>query len=183
MEILCFCFSIILLAFDIIFLQNPYKCFFTDPIDNCDLFSDYNYDSLWSFDGTYLSISKNKVPAIKGQLAGAVLMLVTATLYIVMYIVTAVKIHRSHYSNRPSASMQFQRIPTTIGYRQQQSPPQIQNQYDHPTPVFTLQQQQQVPNLQRQKQQLQQHLAMEEQIECYNCHRMVTIPSTIITRV
>ncbi len=110
-------------------------------------------------------------------------MLVTATLYIVMYIVTAVKIHRSHYSNRPSASMQFQRIPTTIGYRQQQSPPQIQNQYDHPTPVFTLQQQQQVPNLQRQKQQLQQHLAMEEQIECYNCHRMVTIPSTIITRV
>jgi hypothetical protein len=151
MEILCFCFSIVLLAFDIIFLQNSDKCFFTDSINNCDLFSDYNYDSSWSFQGNYLSISNNKVPAIKGQLAGAVLMLVTATIYIVMYIVTVVKIHRSQQLITPSGSMQLQTIPTIIGVRQQQPPPQIQNQYDHPIPFVPLQQQQ-APNLQRQQQ-------------------------------
>jgi uncharacterized membrane protein YhaH (DUF805 family) len=169
MEILCFCSSIVLLVFDIIFLQNPYECILP-YYNDCNLLSNY------------LITNENKIAAIKGQLAGAVLMLVTATLYIVIYIVTVVRVHRLHKLNRSSALTQSQTVPTITGVYQQQLPPQIPKQYVHNTPVVPLYQQQYISNLeQRQQRSSQQHLAMEREIKCYNCHHIITLPLSTTT--
>ena len=167
MEILTFCCSIVLLAFDIIFLDNPYRCIFDHYISySCDLSSLDESNTLWSFSGSSLSINTYKIPAIKGQLGGAVLMLATALLYIVLYIVTVVRVRRSPKLNRSPMPPQY---PT--------APLQQQKQFYHipETPYFQ-QQQQHVSNPQYYPAPIPQYPVINERTEYFNSHHAVSSP-------
>ena len=154
--------AIVLLVFDVIFLRNPYKCFFTDALtNNCDLSTDFFLDSSWNIEGSYHSIVTYKIPAIKAQLAGAVLMLVTAILYIAIYIVTVIGVRPANTTNIYPTQPVISRIADP---RPLPSLEAVEKPYRHVVPVIP---------------QPAQSSASENEIVCHNCH--YRIPLSVIT--
>ncbi|CAF1467786.1 unnamed protein product [Didymodactylos carnosus] len=155
-QVICLCLAICVLVIDIIFLSNPFLCFYGTY--TCTSSSSTTYTS-WSFLASTSDIYNLKVPILKGQLAGAVLMLVLAIIYIILYIVTAVKV-RGHSNAIPENRIPLQtKVPTTVGYQE----PQVSSYSSTPSSLPI--------NAKR-------GLATEpeEEIECYNCHNKITLP-------
>ncbi len=75
----------VLLYLDNLFLNNPYKCLYGSILD-CSSFSYDSVGSIFSETGY-----KVKMACIKAQLACAAVMLVTNVVYIVIFVVVAIK--------------------------------------------------------------------------------------------
>jgi hypothetical protein len=77
----------VLLYFDNLFLNNPYTCLYGSTT-NCNQYSTYYSYSSGIYNPTYYTI---KLACIKAQLACASVMLATNVIYIIIFIVIAIK--------------------------------------------------------------------------------------------
>lgn len=85
-------FAACVIGFDAYYIINPTTCFFSSSI--CDgsasvrgvFYSDANFNNI-------------KIPLIKGQLAAGAVMFVLCMVYIIIYIVTSVRVYRAKQSS------------------------------------------------------------------------------------
>jgi hypothetical protein len=119
----------VLLYFDNLFLNNPYTCLY-GSFDNC-----YQYSSSYSYyNGIYDPNNYTvKLACIKAQLACAAVMLVTNVIYIIIFILVAIKTRNEsneigilpygtapYYINTQPVANQMQPLTTVSAIPQQQ---------------------------------------------------------------
>ncbi len=141
----------VLLYFDNLFLNNPYICLYGSTSDCNQYSSSYSYSYSYSiYNPTYYTV---KLACIKAQLACASLMLFTNVIYIIIFIVVAVKTKNEsneigvYQSGTTSVNANAQ----PIGYQRQEPTPYVLSTHQQPGRSQT------------------------RVVECHKCHTLIEI--------
>ena len=123
-------FSMCVIGFDIYYIVHPTTCFFSSSICSS---SDHSRGIFYS-DANFNNI---KMPLIKGQLAAGAVMWVLCIIYVIIYIITAIRVHKGKQSPiiYPQVSNAYPVLPTVSNNMVMPPPPPPLTNYYPPMTI------------------------------------------------